>query len=1207
MANKIIKGLTVEIGGDTTNLGKALDAADKQSRALSSELGEINRLLKFDEANPDLLAQKQEILTKQIAQTTEKLGLLRDAQDQAAVAFERGEVSAEQMRALQREIIASEGRLRHYQEAAASAAEQIAGLADVENDTVAPSKALAETVKAQESDLVGLKSAYAETAAAQGRDSAEAKALGEQIRTLSSLLSENRTKLNDARKSADEFDVTVQKAEKPVKTLSETVREQENELAKLKAAYTETAAAQGKDSAEAQALGSQIAALSAELSGNKAKLNDAAKAAEQFDVAARKAAEPQRTLADTVSEQRTALEKLKAEYAETAAKQGKHSDAAKELGGQIRTLSDELSKNQDRLDAAEKEANALDGTIEKTGRDVSATDRDFSKLTETLGACVKAAAAVTAAVAGAAVGMTAEVVKAYGELEQNLGGAEAVFNEIGDSIESMNVCIQGHDAETGKIIETTRTLAEVSEDAYKTMGISQSEYLANLNKMGALFQGSGLEQQESLDLSAQAMQRAADVASVMGIDISAAMESVTGAAKGNFTMMDNLGVAMNATTLEAYALKKGLIAESESAVDVKKVADAQDKARKATLDVEKAQISYNAAVAKYGENSAQAQKALVSLEKTQVSLDTATRHVEEAMAGADESASGWWKSASNADKARVAMQMFLETTEQYDGNFAREATETISGSLGLLGSAWDSLVAGLGNGEADIENLTDNVIDGFLAVTENVMPVIESVGAALPTAFRTLISGAKTQLPDLMPIAMNTLSEIITALMDAIPNIASELLRLILQLAPALISSILSLITELTELLLEMSPEILEALLQIAAQILTELSDVLPELLMLFASQIVPQLILVLLDGLPMLIECGITLLTALVEALPEIIMQICEVLPKIIDSITNVLLMMLPQLIQCGITLLTSLVDALPQIIQTVCTVLPQIITSVVNALTDMIPLLIECGIELFLALIDAMPEIITTIVDVMPDIIDSIVDALLSMLPQIIDCGIQLFVALIKAYPEIISRIVSVVPQIISAIVRAFRDRFDQIRNIGKDLISGLWNGISDMAGWIYDKIAGFASGIIGKVKDVFGIASPSKVFRQEIGRNLPRGLAAGVEDEAETAVDAVQDMADEIADVHFPISQIDFNRITPEDNPVSFERSLQTQFGDAAYDRQIMILDPEVIAKLDSILSAIERGQVLYLDGDAFIGGTIDRINTELGVIEAAEQRR
>ena len=814
---------------------------------------------------------------------------------------------------------------------------------------------------------------------------------------------------------------------------------------------------------------------------------------------------------------------------------------------------------------------------------------------------------MTAAAAGAAVGMTAEVVRSYGELEQNLGGAEAVFNTLGDSIDSMTVRMQTHDAETGKVIESTGTLAEVSEDAYKTMGISQSDYLANLNKMGALFQGSGLEQQESLDLSAQAMQRAADVASVMGIDISAALESVTGAAKGNFTMMDNLGVAMNATTLEAYALKNGLIAESEASVDVKKVADAQDKAKKATLDVEKAQISYNAAVAKYGENSTEAQKALVSLEKTQVSLETATRHVDEAMAGADESASSWWKTASNADKARVAMQMFLETTEQYDGNFAREATETISGSLGLLRSSWDSLIDGLGSGEADIENLTENVIDGFLAVTENVIPVIESAGAALPKAVGTLVSGAKEQLPALMPVVIETLSEIITALTDAIPDIASELLRLILQLAPTLISSILSLLTELTEMLLEMSPEILEALIQIAAQILTELSDVLPELLTVFASQIVPQLILVLLDGLPMLIECGITLLTALVNALPEIIVQICAVLPDIINAVTAALLTMLPQLIQCGITLLTALVQALPQIIQTVCAVLPQIITAVIGALTDMIPLLIECGIELFLALIDALPEIITAIVDALPEIIDSIIEALLNMLPKLIECGIELFVALIEALPEIITRIVSAVPQIISSVIRAFREHFGKMREIGKDLISGLWNGITDMAGWIYDKIAGFASGIIDKVKDIFGIASPSKVFRQEIGRNLPRGLASGVEDEADAAVGAVQDMADEIADIPFPVRQIDFQSITPEEAPFAFERSLETQFGNSDPDRRIMILDPSVIARLDSILTAIEHGQVLYLDGDAFIGGTIDRINTELGVIEADGQRR
>lgn len=122
-----------------------------------------------------------------------------------------------------------------------------------------------------------------------------------------------------------------------------------------------------------------------------------------------------------------------------------------------------------------------------------------------------------------------------GELQQNLGGTEAVFGKFAKSIQDQAV------------------------SAYKNMGMSASDYMATANKMGSLFQGSGIEQQKSLDMTSKAMQRAADVASVMGIDMSMAMESIAGAAKGNFTMMDNLGVAMNATTLQAYALEKELI------------------------------------------------------------------------------------------------------------------------------------------------------------------------------------------------------------------------------------------------------------------------------------------------------------------------------------------------------------------------------------------------------------------------------------------------------------------------------------------------------------------------------------------------------------------------------------------------------------------------------------------------------------------------
>ena len=92
MANKI-KGLTVEIGGDTTKLGKALEDVDKKSSALSSELGDINRLLKFDPGNTDLLAQKQKVLADAIGNTGERLEKLKEAEKQVQKQFEKGEAS----------------------------------------------------------------------------------------------------------------------------------------------------------------------------------------------------------------------------------------------------------------------------------------------------------------------------------------------------------------------------------------------------------------------------------------------------------------------------------------------------------------------------------------------------------------------------------------------------------------------------------------------------------------------------------------------------------------------------------------------------------------------------------------------------------------------------------------------------------------------------------------------------------------------------------------------------------------------------------------------------------------------------------------------------------------------------------------------------------------------------------------------------------
>ncbi len=109
-----------------------------------------------------------------------------------------------------------------------------------------------------------------------------------------------------------------------------------------------------------------------------------------------------------------------------------------------------------------------------------------------------------------------------------------------------------------------------------------------------------------------------------------------------------------------------------------------------------------------------------------------------------------WNSATNAEKAEIAMQMFLEKTEQYAGNFARESTQTISGSIGLLQASLSSFIAGLGNANADMTNLTQNLVDAFQAVVKNIVPVLENIVAALPEATGAIISAVKDLLPVLV-------------------------------------------------------------------------------------------------------------------------------------------------------------------------------------------------------------------------------------------------------------------------------------------------------------------------------------------------------------------------------------------------------------------------------------------------------------------------
>ena len=270
---------------------------------------------------------------------------------------------------------------------------------------------------------------------------------------------------------------------------------------------------------------------------------------------------------------------------------------------------------------------SLESLRNQTGSSLDKVSQSLSTVSSSMFAV---GAGMTAGFTVPVVGAIGGIVKSFASLEQNIGGTKAVFGEFAQTVQN--------DAKT----------------AYKNMGLSASDYMATANKMGSLFQGSGIDQRKSLELTSSAMRRAADVASVMGIDMKMAMESVAGAAKGNFTMMDNLGVAMNATTLEAYALEKG--------------------------------VNFK------------------------------------------------WDTASNAEKAELAMQMFMERTQQFDGNFLNESEKTVAGSLDAMKGAFQNFVAGLGNPEADIKQLMTNLGETVKIFAENVKGVIGTIWDNLPLA-----------------------------------------------------------------------------------------------------------------------------------------------------------------------------------------------------------------------------------------------------------------------------------------------------------------------------------------------------------------------------------------------------------------------------------------------------------------------------------------
>jgi hypothetical protein len=198
---------------------------------------------------------------------------------------------------------------------------------------------------------------------------------------------------------------------------------------------------------------------------------------------------------------------------------------------------------------------------------------------------------------------------------------------------------------------------------------------------------------------------------------------------------------------------------------------------------------------------------------------------------------------------------------------------------------------------------------------------------------------------------------------------------------------------------------------------------------------------------------------------------------------------------------------------------------------------------------------------------------------------------------------------------------ERISAIAEVGENIVKGLWEGIKNVGAWIKEKISGFFDGIVDGIKDFFGIESPSKLMRDQIGKNIALGVAEGIEDNGDAVSDAMQDMADTVADTEIPppeIPEFDLPDYTPVRIPVTIEPELDSIDPEFSFDgvqrslhmngeqTVIMAVDPEMMAKLDQILGAVQDGKEILLDGDALVGGTAGKYNTAFGEMQVLSER-
>ena len=251
-------------------------------------------------------------------------------------------------------------------------------------------------------------------------------------------------------------------------------------------------------------------------------------------------------------------------------------------------------------------------------------------------------------------------------------------------------------------------------------------------------------------------------------------------------------------------------------------------------------------------------------------------------------------------------------------------------------------------------------------------------------------------------------------------------------------------------------------------------------------------------ERLPEFMSFGVQIISSIASGLIQAIPTLISSIPQIISQIGSALMALSPQVMEMGGQILTQLANGIITYVPQMVAQLPTIISEFTNFISGQLPTILEQGTQLLNEFVNGIIGAIPTLVSNLPQVITSFVDFIASNLPTIIQSGIDILINLIEGIIGAIPQLIAALPQIIEAIVSGIGSLLGSILDVGKNIVEGIWQGISNAAKWLTDKITGWFNGVVDGVKRFLGIASPSKLFEDEIGINMALGVGEGWEKE-------------------------------------------------------------------------------------------------------------